>query len=65
MLKIPETLPVRTRLPLAAWAVAAVVTLVLAHVLSAAAPQRRSDHAMPSAEQGVAAAKSRCHQAKV
>src|SRR3989304_5991077 len=40
MLRIPETLPVRTRLPLAAWAVAAVVTLfsLMSALLHASAP---------------------------
>ena len=63
MLKIPETLPVRTRLPLAAWAVAAVVTLfsLMSALLHASAP---ADHALPSAEQGVQP-KVGSHQAKV
>ncbi|MCJ7526670.1 MAG: hypothetical protein MUO37_00940 [Methyloceanibacter sp.] len=52
MHKITDTLPVRTRLPLAAWAVAAAVTLasLMSSLLHAPLP---FDHAMPSAEQGV------------
>ena len=63
MLKIPDTLPVRTRLPLAAWAVAAAVTLasLMSSLLHAPQP---TDRAMPSAEQGVAP-KIALHQAKV
>ena len=51
MLKIPDTLPVRTRLPLVAGAVAAAATLVslMSTLLHAPAP---ADRAMPSAEQG-------------
>jgi hypothetical protein len=50
MLRIPETLPVRTRLPLAAWTVAAIVTLfsLMSSLLQGPAP---FSHAMPSAEQ--------------
>jgi hypothetical protein len=61
MLKIPETLPVRTRIPLPVWAVAAVVTLFslmssLAHLPAS------SDHTLPSAErEGMPIV----HQAKV
>jgi hypothetical protein len=60
MLKIPESLPVRTRLPLAAWAVAGLVTLFsivssLMHI---------PHHAVPSAEQGIEQSKG-AHQAKV
>lgn len=63
MLKIANTSPVRTRLPLAAWAVAVVVTLVslMSSLLHAPLP---SNHAMPSAEQGVQP-QERSHQAKV
>ena len=63
MLKIPDTLPVRTRLPLAAWAVAAAVTLasLMPSLLHAPTP---FDHAMPSAEQGVQP-KITAHQSKV
>lgn len=51
MLKIPETPPVRTRIPLAVWAVAAVVTLfsLMSTVLHLPASSHR---AMPQAEQG-------------
>jgi hypothetical protein len=51
MPEFPEKLPVRTRLPLAAWAVAAVVALfsLVSSLLHAPAP---FSHAMPSAEQG-------------
>jgi hypothetical protein len=50
MLKIPGTLPVRTRLPVAAWAVAGVVTLfsLISTLLHMPVP---SQHAMPQAEQ--------------
>lgn len=63
MLKIPPTLPVKTRVPLAAWAVAAIVALfsLMSALLHAHAP---SDHALPSAEQGVQP-KVGSHQAKV
>ena len=63
MLKIPETLPVRTRVPLAAWAIAAIVTLfsLVSSLLHAPGP---ADHALPSAEQG-AQPKGGSHQAKV
>ena len=52
MLMIPETLPVRTRLPLEAWAVAAVVTLfsLMSSLLHAPAS---SDHPMPTAAQAM------------
>ena len=51
MLKIPKTLPVRTRVPLAGWAVAGFVTLfaLASSLLHAVAP---GDHAMARAEQG-------------
>ncbi|HYJ59559.1 MAG TPA: hypothetical protein VEW64_09485 [Methyloceanibacter sp.] len=50
MLKIPETLPVRTRVPLAAWAVAAIVTLFsLMSSLLHSSPL--SGHPTPHAEQ--------------
>lgn len=50
MLNTPRKLPVRTRLPLAAWAVAGVVTLVslLSSLWQAHHPMI---HGMPSAEQ--------------
>ncbi len=50
MLKIPETLPVRTRIPLPVWAVAAVVTL-FSLMSSLTHLPATSNHAMPSAEQ--------------
>ena len=52
MPKNPPTLPVRTRVPLAGWAVAAVVTLysLISSLVFATPP---SDHAMPRAEQPV------------
>jgi len=61
MLKIPETLPVRTRVPLAVWAVAAVVTLfsLMSSLMHLPAS---SNHALPSAEQEVPPI---VHQAKV
>jgi hypothetical protein len=60
---IPDTIPVRTRLPLAAWAVAAAVTLasVMSSLLHGPQPL---DRAMPSAEQGIQP-KIAVHQAKV
>jgi len=63
MLKTPRTIPVRTRLPLAAWAVAAAVTLasLMSSLLHASPP---SDGFMPSAEQRMAP-KIVAHQAKV
>ena len=63
MLRIPDSLPVRTRVPLAAWAVAAVVTLfsLMSSLLHAPAP---SDHAIPSAGQGTQP-QNGSHQAKV
>ena len=60
MLKIPETLPVRTRIPLAVWAVAAVVTLF--SLTSSLLHLPASNHALPSAEQEVLPI---VHQAKV
>ena len=63
MLKIPPTLPVKTRVPLAAWAVAAVVTLFALMSSLMHAPQPPG-HAMPSAEQGTQP-KGGSHQAKV
>ena len=51
MLIIQGTIPVRTRLPLAAWAVAGVVALfsVASSLMHASVP---SSPAMPTAEQG-------------
>ena len=63
MLKIPPTLPVKTRVPLAAWAVAAVVTLFALMSSLMHAPQPPG-HAMPSAEQG-AQPEHGSHQVKV
>lgn len=63
MLNIPPTLPVRTRVPLAGWAVAAVVTLY-ALMLSLLAATPPSDHTMPRIEQATQP-KSVSHQAKV
>jgi hypothetical protein len=62
MLKIPKTLPVRTRVPLAGWAVAGFVTLfaLASSLLHAVAP---GDHAMARAEQGEPNARS--HQANL
>jgi hypothetical protein len=63
MLRIPGTPPVKTRLPVAAWAIAGVVTLfsLMSNVLHLPAP---SHHAMPQAEQGEAT-QNAVHQAKV
>jgi hypothetical protein len=63
MLKLPRSLPVRSRVPLEAWAVAAIVTLIslMSSLLHAYDP---SGHAMPSAEQRMQP-KIVAHQAKV
>ncbi len=63
MLKIPETLPVRTRVPLAAWAVAAVVTL-FSLMSSLLHSPLLSGYATPHAEQSDQP-KIVSHQAKV
>jgi hypothetical protein len=63
MLKIPETLPVRTRVPVAAWAVAGVVAL-FSLVSSLMHSPLLSDHATPRAEQADPP-KAVSHQAKV
>lgn len=63
MHKITDTFPVRTRVPLAAWAVAAAVTLASVMSSLLGVPQA-SDHARPGAEQGVQP-KTTVHQAKV
>jgi hypothetical protein len=63
MLGIPETLPVRTRVPLAAWAVAAVVTL-FSLMCSLIHSPLLSDHATPRAERADQP-KVLSHQAKV
>jgi hypothetical protein len=62
MLKLPETLPVRTRLPLGAWAVAAAITLfsLVSSMFQAASP---IGNAMPSAERMQTPITA--HQAKV
>ncbi|HEU4476502.1 MAG TPA: hypothetical protein VFR71_07410 [Methyloceanibacter sp.] len=44
MLKIPPTLPVRTRVPLATWAIAAVITLD--SLMSSLLQMQSSHHAM-------------------
>jgi hypothetical protein len=51
MLKLPPTLPVRTRIPLPAWALAGAVALfsLASSLLHAGAP---SHHAMQDADQG-------------
>ena len=63
MLDTPGKLPVRTRLPLAAWAVAGVVTIVslMSSLWQAHHPM---DHGMPSAEQRILT-KILAQQAKV
>jgi hypothetical protein len=63
MLKTPRTIPVRTRLPLAAWAIAAAVTLasLMSSLLHAYHP---ADRFLPSAEQRMQP-KIVVHQAKV
>jgi hypothetical protein len=63
MLRISGTLPVKTRLPVAAWAIAGAVTLfsLMSTVLHLPAP---SHHAMPQAEQG-AEPQAAIRQAKV
>jgi hypothetical protein len=63
MLNTPGKLPVRTRLPLAAWAVAAVVTFasLMSSLWQAHHPV---DHVMPSAEHHIMA-KPLVQQAKL
>ena len=63
MLNTPRMIPVRTRLPLAAWAVAAVVALVsvMSSLWQAHHPM---DHGIPSAEQRMLP-KTVAQQAKV
>lgn len=63
MLNIPRTIPVRSRVPLAAWAIAAVVTLasLMSSLLQA---HDLSHHGAPSAEQRLQP-KIVAHQAKV
>lgn len=62
MLRISGTPPVKTRLPVAAWAIAGVVTLfsLMSNVLHMPAPFHQ---AMPQAEQGME--QHAVHQAKV
>ena len=62
MLRIPETLPVRTRIPLAIWAVAAVVTLF--SLTSSLLHLPTLNHGLPSAEWDVPSI-NMFHQAKV
>ena len=62
MLMIPDKIPVRTRLPFAAWAIAAVVTL--ASLISSLVHDDPSRHGIPSAEQRVQP-KIVAHQARV
>jgi len=63
MRKISGTLPVKTRLPVAAWAVAGVVTLfsLISTLLHVPVP---SQHALPQAEQG-AQPQAQFRQAKI
>jgi len=63
MLYTPGKLPVRTRLPLAAWAVAGVVT-ILSLMSSLWQAHHPIDHGMPSAEQRILS-KILTQQAKV
>ena len=58
MLKTPPTLPVRTRVPLAAWAIAAVITL---YSLVSTLLHMQSSHHTMEAEQPVVTS----HHAKV
>jgi hypothetical protein len=63
MLRIPGTPPVKTRLPVAAWAIAGLVTLfsLMSTLLHPSTPSHR---AMPQAEQGIEQ-QNAVHQAKV
>jgi hypothetical protein len=63
MQTLPPTLHVRTRVPLAGWAIAAVITIfsLMSSVLHSTP---FSDHAMPRAEQELQQ-KALSHQAKV
>jgi hypothetical protein len=63
MLRIPGTPPVKTRLPVAAWAIAGVVTLfsLMSTVLHHPVPPHR---AIPQAEQGTEP-QDAVHRAKV
>jgi len=63
MLYTPGQLPVRTRLPLAAWAVAGVVTII-SLMSSLWQAHHLIDHGMPSAEQRILS-KILTQQAKV
>jgi hypothetical protein len=60
---LPPTLHVRTRVPLAGWAIAAVITL-FSLMSSALHSTPFADHAMPTAEQELQQ-KVLSHQAKV
>jgi hypothetical protein len=62
-LKTPKTLPIRTRLPLAAWAVAALVTLFSLMSSLVHAPLV-SGHAVPVAEQATQPGNA-SHQARL
>jgi hypothetical protein len=66
MLRIPGTPPVKTRLPVAAWAIASVVTLfsLMSTVLHMSPLSPPAHQAMPQAEQG-AEPQEAVHQAKV
>ena len=63
MLKLPDTVPVKTRVPLAAWALAATVTLasILVSLLQAVEP---TNHASSGAGHGLQT-EIASHQAKV
>jgi hypothetical protein len=63
MLKIPETLPVRTRLPLAAWAIAALVAL-FSLMSSLVHSPVYSNHPTPVAQQAAQPAKA-SHEARL
>ncbi len=63
MLKILKTLPIRTRLPLAAWTVAALVTLFSLMSSLVHAPLV-SGHAVPVAEQANSQGQA-VHQARL
>jgi hypothetical protein len=63
MLRIPGTPPVKTRLPVAAWAIAGLVTLF--SLMSTLLHHPTLSHrAMPQAEQGIEQ-QDAVHQAKV
>ena len=62
MLRIEGTPPVKTRLPVAAWAIAGVVTLF--SLMSTVLPLPAPSHGLPQAEQGAEPQYAE-HQAKV